>query len=1087
MAKKPVKPWHNHNIVQLRPDIKSGELSLKAFAADLYDVMLGHNPGVYHNPKEFFSLTYPTVRMRDLVRDVTHRLAGQSEKAVRHLHTTFGGGKTHSLIALVHLVSEPENLPDIPAVEEFKSHCGLGNLPKARVAAVVFDRLDAEKGMEVKAPDGALRTLKMPWSVLAWQLAGDAGLKVLKDDGSERPSPPATNVIEELLRRAIEAEPSVLILFDEVLWFVRTMVDQDPEWEGRMANFLHSLTQAVTKVPRCCLVASLMASDTRKMDELGKKISRALYDEFSRVADEGVQPVEKGDVPEILRRQLFTKDNRDQWPKQVYAVLNSIQTVDEDTKKRRAEEEKKYKASYPFHPDLVELLHGKWVQLEGFQQTRGVLKTLATALRNAEEWDQQPIIGAQVFLAAEDGLSEAARELANIAKLEQYEGRQQDWPPILEAELKHAKGAQEGLDSLQCREIEQAVLATFLHSQPIGQLASTRELKQLIASGMPDSIELDKGLARWAENSWYLDDTYIDEQEDGLPKSWRLGSKPNLKQMHHDAREQFSLTVLDDMLKNQIRKTAGLTEGTRAAGVKTHMLPSQPSELQDDGDFHYAVLGPEAASESGAPSAVAKRFIDETTSPDRPRALNRNAIVLAVPSKEGIAAAREKVRDCVGWKKVREILQKKDDLDITVNTRLENNLRADRNEMGSRILIAYCIAVTVDRENNIAAYRITVSDTSLFTALTQNERMRIESTAIDAAALLPDGPYDLWPEGAKERFVKNLVGAFAATARLPKMLNRDAIMETILQGCEAGTFVLRVTRADRSVRTFWKTRPDEETLREPSMEVVLPDAAELRELDPAMLAPNALPDLWDRENEIRADLAGLVAYFSGGHIVEIDKGEYTEALVIPKAGKEVLKEAVRQAVKNSHIWLVNGKAGLFGEEVPGDAVNEQSTLYPPPGAISTDSLLPGQLDDAWTEEETTAQRLHEGLSGKMGKPLPWTSLSQALDHGFRSGHFVRTSESGAWPCDRGGAGSVKIRIGEPPSPSYDAPVATAELDAAEIQNLADQISDLKRVTAGKNLHLSVTIKLDKNGAADQKVVSEVNEILNKVKPGWEIK
>jgi predicted AAA+ superfamily ATPase len=107
---------------------------------------------------------------------------------------TFGGGKTHSLITLVHLVRDPASLPDIPAVQQFKAHCALeGGLPKAHVASVVFDRLDAEKGMEVTAPDGSVATIKMPWSAIAWQLAGAAGMKLLKDDGTERatPRPPA--------------------------------------------------------------------------------------------------------------------------------------------------------------------------------------------------------------------------------------------------------------------------------------------------------------------------------------------------------------------------------------------------------------------------------------------------------------------------------------------------------------------------------------------------------------------------------------------------------------------------------------------------------------------------------------------------------------------------------------------------------------------------------------------------------------------------------------------------------------------------------------------------------------------------------
>jgi predicted AAA+ superfamily ATPase len=264
MAKTTTKPWHQ--VVQLREDITNQELSQKQFAADLHDVMMGENPGVYHDPKDFFSLTYPTVKLRDLARDVTHRLAGKSEKAVRQLHMTFGGGKTHSLITLVHLVTDPGALPDIPAVQEFKTHCALeGGLPKARVAAVVFDRVDAEKGMEAKAPDGTRRFFKMPWSLIAWQLAGEAGLKLLKEDGTERDTPPATGVVESLLKQSRKDVPGVLILFDEVLWFVRVMADIDAKWIGRMREFIHSLTQAVAKVPQCCLVASLLASDVNKM------------------------------------------------------------------------------------------------------------------------------------------------------------------------------------------------------------------------------------------------------------------------------------------------------------------------------------------------------------------------------------------------------------------------------------------------------------------------------------------------------------------------------------------------------------------------------------------------------------------------------------------------------------------------------------------------------------------------------------------------------------------------------------------------------------------------------------------------------
>src|SRR5205085_8024040 len=104
MPKLPWKPWHE--VVALRDDLK-GDLSLSSFAADLYEVLMrrGKMP-VYERPENFFALTYPTHNLRNLVRDVALRLANKNDKAVLQLELTYGGGKTHTLITLYHLVHE---------------------------------------------------------------------------------------------------------------------------------------------------------------------------------------------------------------------------------------------------------------------------------------------------------------------------------------------------------------------------------------------------------------------------------------------------------------------------------------------------------------------------------------------------------------------------------------------------------------------------------------------------------------------------------------------------------------------------------------------------------------------------------------------------------------------------------------------------------------------------------------------------------------------------------------------------------------------------------------------------------------------
>jgi len=404
MAKLAWTPWHK--VVQLREDLKSGELSLAIFAADLYDVVMGKARPVYQEPQEFFALTYPTFNLRELARDVITRLAGKHDKAIRQLELTYGGGKTHALITLFHLVRDPAHLPQLPSVAEFTQHIGM-TPPQTRVAVLAFDKLDVEKGMEIRDPAGDTRWLKHPWSVLAFQIAGVDGLRLLHAEGkdAERDSAPAENLLVELLALPGKQDLATLILIDEVLMYAREKVGFDPAWRGRLINFFQYLTQAVTKVDRCAVVASLLATDPGKSDTLGKELTNELYAIFRREREESVQPVVKEDVAEVLRRRFFTPESvrdRDVFRPHVVAALKGITDLDEQTRKAGKIAEDHFLRSYPFHPDLTDIFYTKWTNLEGFQRTRGVLRTFALALRHAEKWDEDPLIGANVFLSAPD-------------------------------------------------------------------------------------------------------------------------------------------------------------------------------------------------------------------------------------------------------------------------------------------------------------------------------------------------------------------------------------------------------------------------------------------------------------------------------------------------------------------------------------------------------------------------------------------------------------------------------------------------------------------------------------------------------------
>ncbi len=1101
MSRLAWKPWHQ--VVSLRNELKTGELSLSTFAADLYDVVMGRARPVYQNPYDFFSFTFPTYTLRELAKDVVLRLAGKNDKAVRQLELTYGGGKTHTLITLFHLTNNPQSLPDLPAVQEFTQHIGL--VPScARVAVLAFDKLDAEKGMEITSPTGERRWLRHPWSVLAYQIAGSEGLRLLHAEGqdAERESAPAENLLVDLLSLPAKQGLATLILIDEVLMYAREKVGLDPVWRSRINNFFQYLTQAATKVDRCAIVASLLATDPMKSDTLGKEITQELYTIFRREKEESVQPVLKEDVAEVLRRRFFTPESirdRAAFRPRVIEALQGIFELDEQTNKDRKAAEERFLQNYPFHPDLTDIFYTKWTNLESFQRTRGILRTFALALRDAETWDNCPLVATNVFLGVpgRSALSESARELTNVAETEEYEGKKQEWSGILEGELAKARQIQAELAGLKFREVEQAVFATFLHSQPIGKDARTRELMVLLGYTRPDKIELEKALHRWTEVSWFLDENSLQDLEPGaggtkqLPKSWRLGSRPNLHQMHHDACTRISRDFVEDRLLKEISGCKSLTANASASGARVHVLPASPRDIDDDGEFRYAILGPKFASSPGRPGPEAKRFIDEYTGPDRPR-VYRNAVVLVGPSVDGLEAARNSIREYLGWLEVEEQL-KGQDLDPNRKHLLDMAKADAARRITELVRQAYCIVVTVSEKNEVQAFKVVVTNDPLFNIIKNDKQARIQETAVSADALLPGGPYDLWREGETTRRLKDLVGAFAQFSQLPKMLNRKAILDTLLDGCRNGSFVLRLTRPDHTFKTFWYEEPDESVTGDPGLEVVLSQDAQLSALPPRLLSPGVLPELWHTSE---LPLKDLYNYFSGHEVKFTREGyEYEEEIVVPRAERDIVDAAIQVAVKEKRLWLISGRASLLAEDIPAGVLTDDAYLQVPPQPIPVKDILPESLPEAWSGEVTTALVISEALSTKVGKILPWLTVQEVIDGAIRARQIDRTSGSGSWPCDFAGAKFVKICLPEveeplPPSVTPGPPavsktkagllVADASVDTYEIQNLFEHVSELTKAAIGLDLRFHLRVELGPTPPPSEEVVAKINQLLREV-------
>ncbi len=1010
------KPWHK--VVELRPDLRSGDLALHLFAADLHEAIMqnGVRP-VYESPAEFFALTFPTHNLRALAGDVCQRLLGENDKAVRQLQLTYGGGKTHALITLLHLVREPEKLPSLSAVDEFRTAVGR-DFPKARVAALCFDKIDVQDGLTVKSPIGEERRLRQPWSILAWQIAGPEGLAVINREKptEERDTPPAESLLTELLSLPGKEKLALLLLVDEVLMYARIKVAAVPSWRNYLVSFFQYLTQATAKVDTCCLVASLLASDPVKEDLMGRDLQGELYDIFQRQREEAVEPVSKDDVAEVLRRRFFTPDSiRDQekFRSHVQAALKGVIAIEGQSgvgaSRARILEERYYK-SYPFHPELTDVFFAKWTQIQGFQKTRGALRTFALALREAEAWDLSPLVSAASLLVApdKDGLSSAVRELVTVADNADADGPKAAWTGIVAKELEIARDIQKDLN-LGFREMEQAAIATFLHSQPLGQEAKTHDLLALIAPTRPDKIVLEKGMGLWAEHSFWLDDQFAAENG-ALPSAWRLGKRPNLTQMHAQAKIEISDEVVRARLDELIRKSKSLTIGAKESGLDLHTMPESPRDVADDGKFHYVILGPECASESRSIAAEAVKYLQEGASQNRPR-VYRNALILLAPSIDGLNVANARLRDALAWEQVSFTLRQQgpDSVDPVRLSTLTSQKAAAEGKVGEAVRQAWCMVVTLSDKGDPQCFKLNVSDAaSHFAAIKQDTRSRVFDTALNAEALLPDGPYDLWHQGDNFRRVQDLYEAFARYPQLPKMLRTKAVVETLAQGCVDGILVLRLSRPDGSARVWWRSRPDAAALEDSELELWLPDKAELTELEPGILRPHTLPELWPNGDKPHITAKDVLDYFAGGRVVACQLKDYQANITVPKATPEAVMTALEADVQNGALWLYNPPASVLGEPVPAGVLNETATLYAPPTTIAPLEILPAGIGHAWQNDVTTVEAVASALSQKAGMTLPWKTISEVVTSALNSRFVSLDPTSLPWPCAPAEASKVKL-------------------------------------------------------------------------------
>ena len=368
-------PWRE--VVEPHQDVATGEFQQAEFAADLAKVHNGSAHSEYRNPSEFFARTYLTEGLSSLLVGAAKRLSGGGGDPVVELQTNFGGGKTHSMLALYHMVGGTE-ASDLSGLDQLLSRHGL-TVPKKVNRAVL---VGTSRGPQDTISLEGGRTIRTTWGELAWQLGGAEAYDMIAENDA-RGIAPGSNLLEAIFKKCA---PS-LILIDEWVAYLRQVYGVEGLPSGSFdanLSFVQALTEAVKASPGTLLVASLPASQIEVGGEGGQQALARLKQTFSRLQSSW-QPANQEESYEIVRRRLFKEvpgekfHHRDNTLKQ-FAKLYRENVNDFPQGCSDEDYRRKLEKSYPIHPELFDQLYTSWGALEKFQRTRGVLRLMAQVI-----------------------------------------------------------------------------------------------------------------------------------------------------------------------------------------------------------------------------------------------------------------------------------------------------------------------------------------------------------------------------------------------------------------------------------------------------------------------------------------------------------------------------------------------------------------------------------------------------------------------------------------------------------------------------------------------------------------------------------
>lgn len=623
-----LKPWSD--VVQPHSDVRSGELSMGTYAANLAAVALGDYRGaqIYANAEEFFGSTYFTEAMTSILRDVWGAMAGSGGDRALQLRTPFGGGKTHSLLALYHLATSPEAARGVPEL------AGFPELGPVRVAVLSGEWLDPQRGREVEG-----RRIRTLWGELAYQLGGWQKFDELFEGGDE--GTPLTGVN---LAPLLDGGPT-LILVDEALIYVAKgkSISRGESNVGRETLiFLQHLSEAVNQSRQAAMVYSLQASITEAVED--EASLRALEQIAGRI-DQRREPVTGDEVLRVVQRRLFESLGDDSvraevakcYADQFRTELEAMAETESERREASSAAEhlrERIMLAYPFHPELIDLMNHRWGSLPTYQRTRGALQFLATVVHSLWTSEGRGKAGALIGPGDVDLRDERTRA-AFFAQV----GEEKQYRSVAEADFINPDAGTRRVDERLGRDspalarleigtrVATAIMLMSFGARE-GEERGALEREILEATLVP---ALDGNLIRSAlkelrgEALLYLHHT---------GRRYRFEPRPNLNKLVVSEQDKLDgEEVLEELRAALERKLA-----SGGAGQQIVIWPEQPEQIMDEVQrFRVAYLHPEW-SEATIPVSA---FVS---------AGNRkykNGLAIALPREASFDRARRATRQVI--------------------------------------------------------------------------------------------------------------------------------------------------------------------------------------------------------------------------------------------------------------------------------------------------------------------------------------------------------------------------------------------------------------------------------------------------------